>query len=311
MTTPRERFLAASQAADRLLKHYGSGDHRHPSTTHGPKDTQEVHGNRPGERTQSTILASADLKPEGFDDAPAEAQLDYFLRAAGRATPVVQAGDSFWLAPPNAVMLDERGAGENLEVSDAPEPQTNFAEGLSDVDRLELPAPAGSEEGKRFLEAAAEHRKNDYKGPTTARFEAMWGDILRQQHPKRAPKNYGGRLTPAVQAKVARQAMRSRRAGLPLQKMQAISAFVNVLGNRPSGAAEMAFIGDLVQAMTLQNTKMPGQRSSASTAEPTTGAGSAEGNAEAQSDRAEDQREATRERTAQRRRRLPRRFPTD
>ena len=309
--TARDRFQKAAARIDEVLKHYGAGDHRHPSATHGPKDTQKPHGNRPGERTQSTILEAAEVKPDGFDDAPAVAQLDYFLRAAGRATPVVQAGDQFWLAPPSAVMLEERGAGENISASDAPEANTNFAEGLSDVDKLELPAPAESEEGKRFLEAAAEHRQNDYKGPTTPRFEEMFGDALRSAHPARAPKTYGGRLTPQAQQAVARAAVKAKKKGLPLQKMQAISAFVNVLGTQPTTGPAMDFIGDLVNALALGPQDVPGRRSTGSTAEPATEAeATAEGNAERQDERAEDQREATEERAQQRRRRLPQRFPT-
>lgn len=314
MSDPINKVQQASEQLGALLKHFGSGDHRHPSATHGAGATQKVHGNRPGARTQSTILSSADMMPDGFDDASAEAQMDYFLRAAGRSTPVVQVDDRFWLAPPSAVMLPERGAGENVKVSEAPEPSTNMAEGLADQDRLELPSPADSEEGKRFLEAAAEHRQNNYAGPTTPRFEEMFGDMLRSNHPKRAPKSYGGRLTPAVQQRVVSQAAKTKRKGLPLQKMQAISAFVNVLGNRPSTAAEMAFIGDVVDALSFQ-LDVPSRRST-STAEPaTTGSETpaeqtADENSDRQGERAEDQRDAQDQRARTRRRRLSRRFPT-
>lgn len=308
---PREKFQKAASRVDEVLKHFGSADHRHPSTTHGPKDTQEVHGNRPGQRTQSTILEAADVKPEGFDDAPAVAQLDYFLRAAGNSTPVVQAGDQFWLAPPSAAMLPERGAGDNITAADAPAANTNFAEGLSDADKLELPGPPDSEEGKRFLEAAAEHRQNDYKGPTTPRFEAMFGDSLRASHPARSPKTYGGRLTPQAQQAIARQAAKTKRKGLPLQKMQAISAFVNVLGMQPTAGPMMDFIGDLVNSMSFAPHDAPGRRSTASSAEPETGPeAKADENAERQDERADEQREASADRAQRRRRRLPQRFPT-
>lgn len=289
----RDNIFKALNQLDSLLKHFGPHDTRHPSATHtADLSSQKPHGNRPGFRTQQTILSSMDILPEGFDDANALQQADFFVRATGLSSPVVQVGDRFWLAPPHAKMLPERAAGENLKVDSAPGiVNTNVGSGLDSRDELKLPAPPDSEEGKRFLEAAAEHRNNDYKGPTTPRLEAMFGDMLRSQHPKRDPNNYGARLTPDKQQEVIKELKREQkskfRLGLPLQKMQAINAFINVFQDGPHDILEQQFISDLLGLMDPQAFSAPGRRSQ-STAQGMSPA--AQSNANTQRQRAEGQR---------------------
>lgn len=303
MSKPHDERLskAVSLLNEVLEKHYGSGDTRHPSVSHNVKsETQKPHGNRPGQRTQTTILSANDLLPDGFDDANAVAQMDYFLRAAGRSSPVVQVGDKFWLAPPHATLLDERGAGDNLTVDEADDREvvTNVGEGLVDKDRLDLPDSPNSEEGKRFLEAAAEHRKNNYEGPTTGRLDEMFGEMLRSKHPKRAPKTYEG-ISPQQQRGAVKAVVkeRKRRGGLPLQKMQTISAIANVLQFNPDSLVHQEFLGDLMEMMKMGG-DIPGRREAAESS-----AEQATQNVERQQDRADDQREARDDRADDRRRR--------
>ena len=279
----RDNLQKVRETADilqRVAKHFGETDSRHDSLTHVPGGTQMVHGNRPGIRTQSTTLSALDLMPSGFGDASAIEQADYFVQAAGYSSPVVQVGDKFWLAPPHALMLPEHGAGENVTVDQVQEKaNTHIGAGLSPMDALHLTDSPDSEEGKRELEAAAEHRKNDYQGPTTPALDAKYGDQLRRDHPKQEPKVYSPQLTPDVQhrilSEVLKEKEKKRRLGLPLQKMQTIALIGNLLQNfDPSGAGNSAFVSALMDLVSIGG---PGGQRQGSTASGTTGTGPAAG----------------------------------
>lgn len=295
---------------DSLVKHFGVTDIRQPSLFHNvDAETQKPHGNRPGQRTQATMLSAVNMLPDGFDDMDALAQANFFLQATGASSPVVQVGDRYWLAPPGAQMLPERGAGENIQVGEVNLPTaTNVGNGLDPKDELDLPAPPDSEEGKRFLEAAAEHRKNDYQGPTTPRLDAMFGDMLREQYPKREPKKYSPRLTPVKQREVVQSALKqkSRRPGLPLQKMQAVNAFINVFQTSPRDILEQEFITDLMDMLDPRSLDAPGSRSQSTAQEPT---GQAQQNAQAQQQGAKEQQRAREQRAEDRRQRDTKRRP--
>lgn len=306
-----EHISSLISSLDAIVKHFGVTDIRQPSVFHNVEaETQKPHGNRPGQRTQVTVLSAVNMLPDGFDDLDALAQANYFLQATGASSPVVQVGDRYWLAPPGAQMLPERGAGENVNIDEVDlVPETNVGGGLDPRDELELPAPADSEEGKRFLEAAAEHRKNDYQGPTTPRLDEMFGDMLRKNHPKREPKKYTPRLTPAKQRAVVQSAIKQRksgRLGLPLQKMQAINAFINVFQTSPRDVLEQEFITDLMDMFDPRSIDAPGSRSESTAQEPT---GQAQQNAQAQQQGAQEQRQERDQRAEDRRQRNTQRRP--
>lgn len=298
-----EKISDLISSLDSLVKHFGATDIRQPSFTHNVEpETQQPHGNRPGQRTQQTMLSAANMLPDGFDDLDALAQANFFLRATNLSSPVVQVGDRYWLAPPGAGMLPERGAGENVRIDEVNLPAgANVGGGLDPRDELDLPAPADSEEGKRFLEAAAEHRKNDYQGPTTPRLEEMFGDLLRRNHPKRASKSYTPRITPSKQRDVVRsvvQRKKSQRLGLPLQKMQAINAFINVFQTSPRDILEQEFITDLMDMFDPRSIDLAGSRSETTAQNPT---GQAQQNVQSQQQGTKEQQQARQQRENQRR----------
>lgn len=193
-----DRVLRMSDQLDTMAKHFDGHDVRHPSATHNAGQSQMVHGNRPGHRTYTGLLSALDLTPPNWHKLSPREQTDQALRLTGYAsTPVIDVEGEHYLAPPGVKMLPERGAGQNVSATDTAyarklEPNMNMAQGLDEQDKLKRPAGADEEDWKRYREAAAEHRMNDYQGPTTPHFEERWGDQLRADHPKREPKRDSG-----------------------------------------------------------------------------------------------------------------------
>ena len=248
----QESLNKLSESCNKLTKHFSPRDsrwHTAPATHDELLHEQKPHGNRPGDRTMHGILSSYQLLPNSFSSGSPANKLSYFLKATGYAEPVLNAGGSggdFFAAPKGTSFLPAQKQGQNETVNSPytkslaikPNPKLELGKPLT------MPKGASVEDKKRYVEAVAEHVKNDYKPAESALYNRFKDNLDKLTAPEKAEDYSSSSLTPAKRIQILQDLVaeaNDRNAKVPYSS--AVASFKKAAKKNPSGD-EVSYLKD-------------------------------------------------------------------